>query len=138
MKYILIIIFLMQGICSQAQTTAQQLSSLRAQDVIINKSIAELNAAIVKMLSIVAEYDNKIAKYESKITEQDAKIAAIPAHNNTEIIKLLEFQTHQSLLNKSLLDSITTLRKSIPAYLVLYVDTMTGLRFKKDTLYFKK
>jgi len=35
-------------------------------------------------------------------------------------------------------DSIISLNKLIPSYLTLYVDTLTGLKFKQDTLYFKK
>lgn len=108
---------------SQGQTTAQQLSALRAQDVIINKSIADLNAAIVKLLAIVAE--------------QDAKIAAMPAWNSVP-------QSNQWFTDSikpyrtDLLYRIEKLQSVIPSYLTLYIDTMTGLKFKKDTLYFKK
>ena len=112
MKYILIIILSFFAIGSQGQTTAQQLSSLRAQDVIINKSIAELNAAIVKLLAIVAEQDAKIASMN----------VPAPAIQN----------------NGWFTDSIAPVKKMIPNFLVLYVDTMSGLKFKKDTLYFKK
>jgi len=85
---------------------------LRAQDVIINKSIADLNAAIVKLLAIVAEQDAKIASMN----------VPAPAIQN----------------NGWFTDSIAPVKKMIPNFLVLYVDTMSGLKFKKDTLYFKK
>jgi len=119
MKYILFIIFLLSGIVSQGQTTAQQLSALKAQDVIINKSIIELNAAIVKLLAIVAE--------------QDAKIAAIgvPA-------PVIQNNTWFTDSAKPLFKKIEAVGQMVPAYLTLYVDTLTGLKFKQDTLYFKK
>jgi len=121
--WILFIIFLMFGMASQGQTTAQQLSALKAQDVIINKSIAELNAAIVKLLAIVAE--------------QDAKIAAMPAWNPIPQSNAW-FTDSVRPYRIDLLYRIEKVQSAIPSYLTLYIDTMTGLKFKKDTLYFKK
>jgi len=123
MKYILIIIFLMSGICSQGQKTAQQLSSLRAQDVIINKSIADLNAAIVKLLAIVAEQDAKIKT-----------MGATPIYmrdNNW-------FKDSIQPVKDDFMKRLGAVGDMMPASLTLYVDTTTGLRTIKDTLYFKK
>jgi len=121
--WILFIIFLMFGMASQGQTTAQQLSALKAQDVIINKSIVELNAAIVKLLAIVAE--------------QDAKIAAMPAWNPVPQSNQW-FADSVKPYRTDLLYRIEKVQSAIPSYLTLYIDTLTGLKFKQDTLYFKK
>jgi len=122
MKYILIISLLFSTNCF-GQTTAQQLATLKAQDIIINKSIADLNAAIVKLLAIVAE--------------QDAKIAAMPAWNQIPQSSAW-FADSIKPYRTDLLYRIEKVQSAIPSYLTLYIDTMTGLKFNKDTLYFKK
>ena len=123
MKLLIIIIFLMSGIWSQAQTTASQLSALRAQDIIINQSIADLNAAIVKLLAIIAEQDKKIANIPTS--------APVIQSNKwfTDSIKPIKAE---------LFRGIEGVASMMPATLTLYVDTMSGLKFKQDTLYFKK
>lgn len=96
MKAIITIIFLMSGICSQAQLSTNQFKQVTGMiKTASDKLVIEINA--------------------------------LKAGRSIDSVRI-----------KSLMDSVTVLRKSMPSYLVLYVDTLSGLKFKQDTLYIKK
>ena len=57
---------------------------------------------------------------------------------NASITKIISDQASILFLTTTLKDTTVQLRKDIPTYLNLYIDTITGLNFKKDTLYIKK
>jgi hypothetical protein len=120
MKYILIIIFLLSGIYSQAQLSTNQ-----------NKQVTGM---------IKTETDKlytEIKWLKSGKTADSLSIIFLTNLNNqlaNTISKLIEFQTQQTKLNISTVDSFSVLRAIASKELNLYIDTKS-LGFKQDTLY---
>jgi len=126
MKLIFITILLLTGIWSYAQTNTQRIADLEKWRTIAK---AQLKADSITLVWMKSEKSKDSIRLNTAIAE----ISKL----NTHVTTLFAQTTNLAITNNALKDSIVAVKKLIPSYLTLYVDTTKGLNFKNDTLYIK-
>jgi len=125
MKFLLIILLLIT-VKTQAQTNTQRIADLEKWRTVAK---AQLKADSISIAWIKSEKSKDSIKLINAIVEMNKL--------QTSVTTLFSQTTNLAATNNALRDSIAAVKKLIPSYLTLYVDTTRGLNFKNDTLYFK-
>jgi len=123
---LLLIILLLITVKTQAQTNTQRIADLEKWRTVAK---AQLKADSIAIAWIKSEKSKDSIKLINAITEINKL--------QTSVTTLFSQTTSLAATNNVLKDSITAVKKLIPSYLILYVDTAKGLNFKNDTLYIK-
>jgi len=81
MKSLLLIIFLSFAMNCSGQTVEKQIDDLKKKNTLMQTSISQLNAALVKMIVLYAEKDKKIEQLIDSIRVLKESIPAIVQAN---------------------------------------------------------
>jgi len=81
MKSLLLIIFLSFAMKCSGQTVEKQIDDLKKKNTLMQTSISQLNAALVKMIVLYAEKDKKIEQLSDSMRVLKESIPAIVQAN---------------------------------------------------------